>query len=142
MVTLAMQQFHGNIYGIKGGVEGNWRGPSAGGKIPDMVRARKLYAYGELNDYWNYPNLVGWVRRGTRDRPIGCAVVLSNAGIGELRMFVGQEHRSEKWSDIMGWERGEIEIGNDGFGLFTVGSCSVSVFVKKSANHFNAKIYD
>lgn len=33
--------FYGNIYGIKGGVENNWRGPSNGGKIPDMVGGPK-----------------------------------------------------------------------------------------------------
>ncbi|EXJ55086.1 alpha-amylase [Cladophialophora yegresii CBS 114405] len=139
--------FYGNIYGIKGGVPNDWRGPSAGGKIPDMVLARKLYAYGELNDYMDRPNLIGWVRRGTWDRPNGCAVVLSNAEMGEIRMYVGTEHKGEVWTDIMGWESGEVHIGDDGFGMFSVGSCSVSIFVKKDApgrekfGKFNDRIY-
>jgi alpha-amylase len=140
--------FYGNIYGIKGGVPNGWRGPSAGGKIPDMVLARKLYAYGELNDYMDRPNLIGWVRRGTWDRPNGCAVVLSNAEMGEIRMYVGTEHKGEIWTDILGWESVEVHIGDDGFGTFSVGSCSVSIFVKKDApgrerfGKFNDRIYE
>jgi alpha-amylase len=108
--------WYGHLYGIKGGVPNNWQGPAAGGKVPDMVLARKLYAYGELNDYFNQPNLVGWVRRGTWDRPNGCAVVLSNAEIGQLTMFVGNEHKGEVWTDILEWEKGEVHIGDDGKG--------------------------
>lgn len=140
--------FYGNVYGIKGGVEGDWRGPSAGGKIPDLTLARKLYAYGELNDYMDNPNLIGWVRRGTWDRPDGCAVVMSNAEMGELRMFVGEVHKGEVWTDVLGWQDREVRVGDDGFGVFSVGSCSVSVFVNKAAQgrdrfgKFNDKIYE
>jgi alpha-amylase len=95
----------------------------------------------------DHPNLVGWVRRGTWDRPNGCAVVLSNAEPGQQRMYVGTEHKGEIWTDVLGWESGEVHIGDDGFGLFSVGSCSVSIFVKKHApgrerfGQFNDKIY-
>ena len=88
--------FYGDVYGLKGGVKDDWRGPSCSGKIPDMALARKLYAYGEQNDYWDQPNLIGWVRRGTWDKPDGCAVVMSNAGDGEKRMYVGEMHAGEE----------------------------------------------
>lgn len=139
--------FYGDVYGIKGGVENDWLPPAAQGKIPDMTLARKMYAYGEQNDYFDNPNLIGWVRRGTWDRPSGCAVVLSNADMGEIKMFVGEMHKGQKWTDIMGWESKEVEIGDDGFGMFSVGSCSVSVWVNKEAKgrelfgKFNTKIY-
>lgn len=139
--------FYGDIYGIRGGVENDWKPPAAQGKIPDLTLARKLYAYGEQNDYFDDANCIGWVRRGTWDRPAGCAVVLSNAEMGEKRMFVGEVHAGEKWTDILGWEAGEVEIGGDGFGLFKVGGCSVSVWVRGDAQDrglfgkFDAKIY-
>lgn len=129
-------------------MDGGWKGPAAQGKVPDLTLARKMYAYGEQNDYFDEPNLIGWVRRGTWDRPAGCAVVLSNAEMGEKRMFVGEVHAGEKWTDIMGWESKEVEIGKDGFGMFTVGGCSVSVWASADAQgrelfaKFNAKIYD
>ncbi|RMZ76356.1 hypothetical protein DV738_g4969, partial [Chaetothyriales sp. CBS 135597] len=140
--------FYGDLYGLKGGVPDNWRPPTAQGKIPDMALARKLYAYGEQNDYFDNPNVIGWVRRGTWDRPDGLAVVLSNTGDSEKRMFVGEEHKGEKWTDILGWEQREIEIGDDGFGVFPVGSVSVRVYADKNAKgrnlfgKFNDKIYE
>ncbi len=139
--------FYGDLYGIKGGVANDWRGPACSGKLPDLALARKLYAYGEQNDYWDNPNLIGWVRRGTWDYPAGCAVVMSNAEQGELRMYVGELHAGQKWTDVLGWENREVEIGGDGFGVFPCGSCSVRVYVRKDAKgrdkfgKFNAKIY-
>jgi alpha-amylase len=125
--------FYGDVYGLKGGVENNWLPPTAQGKIPDLCLARKLFAYGEQNDYFDSPNLIGWVRRGTWDRRDGCAVILSNADVGEKRMFVGEVHAGEKWTDILGWESIEVQIGRDGWGKFPVGSCSVSVYVNRDA---------
>ena len=139
--------FYGHVYGIKGGVENDWKPPAAQGKIPDMTLARKLYAYGEQNDYFDQPNVIGWVRRGTWDHPDGCAVILSNAEAGEKKMFVGELHNGEKWTDVLGWNQKEVEI-QDGHGLFDCGSCSVSIYVRSDAmgrdsfGKFNAKIYD
>jgi alpha-amylase len=67
------------------------------------------------------------------DRPAGCAVVLSNVEMGEVRMFFGELHKGEKWTDVLGWEQAEVEIGEDGFGVFTVGGCSASVWVRHDA---------
>ena len=139
--------FFGDLYGIKGGVQNDWRGPACGGKLSDLILARKLYAYGEQNDYWDNPNIVGWVRRGTWDHPAGCATVISNAEQGELRMYVGEMHAGQTWTDVLGWAQREVKIGDDGFGMFPCGSCSVSVFAKKDAKgrekfgKFNDKIY-
>ncbi|RMZ82365.1 hypothetical protein DV737_g2107, partial [Chaetothyriales sp. CBS 132003] len=140
--------FYGDLYGLKGGVQDNWRPPAAQGKIPDMALARKLYSYGEQNDYFDNPNCIGWVRRGTWDHPDGLAVIMSNTGESEKRMFVGEVHKGEKWTDILGWEQKEIEIGDDGFGLFPVGNVTLRIYVNKDAKgrdlfgKFNEKIYE
>ena len=34
---------------------------------------------------------------------------------------------------MLGWEQAEVEIGEDGFGVFTVGGCSASVWVRHDA---------
>ena len=87
------------------------------------------------------------MRRGTWDRRDGSAVLLSNAEQGEKRMFVGEVHGGEVWTDVLGWEGGEVVIGQDGWGKFPVGGCSVSVFVNKGAEgrerfgRFDDKIY-
>ncbi|KEF54705.1 alpha-amylase [Exophiala aquamarina CBS 119918] len=123
--------FYGDLYGIKGEHE---EPPSCGGKLPHLILARKLFAYGDQDDYFDdEPTCLGFVRRGTHDRPDGLAVVLSNAGPGQKRMFVGDAHKGEVWSDILGWQTDEVTIEDDGFGDFMCSGTSVSVWVKKDA---------
>lgn len=139
--------FYGDLYGLRGGVPNDYLPPSAQGKIPDLCLARKLYAYGEQNDYFDDPHCIGWVRRGTWDRTDGVAVCLSNTGWAEKRMWVGKEHGGERWTDLLGWEGREVVIDGDGWGIFSVGGCSASVFVNQAARgrekfgKFNSKIY-
>ena len=87
------------MYGISG--PDAFKPPSCEGQLGDFILARKLYAYGEEDSYFDFPTCVGWVRRGTHDRKDGCAVVLSNAGPGEKRMFVGEEHKGQTWTDVV-----------------------------------------
>jgi alpha-amylase len=122
--------FYGDLYGIKG--EHPFP-PSCGGTLPSLALARKLYAYGVQQDYFDFPTCIGWVRYGTWDRPFGCAVVMSNAGPGEKKMHVGEIHVGEKWTDVLGWEKGEVEIGEDGFGAFPCPGISVAVWVNGEA---------
>jgi len=122
--------WYGDLYGIKGD---NPVPPSGGGSIQKMMLARKLYSYGKQADYFDYETCVGWVRYGTWDRRFGCAVVVSNAGPGWKRMHVGEMHAGEKWTDVLGWEQGEVVIGGDGVGEFRCGGTSVSVWVNKEA---------
>jgi len=122
--------FYGDLYGTKGD---NSDGPACGHKLADMMLARKLFAYGEQNDYWDQPNCIGFVRRGTSDRPDGLACVLSNAGPGQIQMHVGPEHKGEIWTDILGWQQDEITISDDGNGIFPCPGVSVSIWVNKDA---------
>ena len=125
--------FYGDIYGIDPKGTSQSFPPACGGALPNLALARKLYAYGEQQDYFDYATCIGWVRLGTWDRKWGCAVVLSNAGPGEKRMWVGEMHAGEVWTDVLGWEKGEVKIGEDGFGVFTCPGVSLSVWVNKDA---------
>jgi len=122
--------FYGDLYGMKGE---HAEPPACGGKLPDIVLARKLYAYGDQEDYWDDPNCIGFVRRGTKEHPQGLACVMSNAGNNEIRMAVGDEHKGEIWTDVLGWQTDEVKIDNDGFGIFPCPGTSVSIWVKKDA---------
>lgn len=119
------------MFGIKN--PDNTEPPACGGKLPALLAARKLYSYGEQNDYWNSANCVGWVRRGTADKPDGVAVVLSNAEAGTIRMFVGEMHKGEVWTDVLGWESSEITISDDGWGDFVCPGISCAVWVRRDA---------
>lgn len=59
---------------------------------------------------------------------------MSNAGPGNKKMHVGEIHAGEVWTDLLRWEQNEVVIGQDGFGVFTCGGCSVSVWVNKMAD--------
>ena len=101
--------FYGDLYGISG--PDGFKEPSCGGQLGDLILARKLYAYGREDSYFDYSTCVGWVRLGTWDRRFGCAVVLSNAGPGEKRMFVGEMHKGEVWTDVV-WFPTAIFVDN------------------------------
>lgn len=122
--------FYGDLYGMKGE---HPEEPSCGGGLPRLIQARKLFAYGEQNDYLDEANCIGFVRRGTEDRKSGLACIMSNAGPGQKKMFVGEEHKGETWTDILGWQTDEVTIGDDGFGEFMCAGTSVSVWVNKDA---------
>lgn len=124
--------FYGDLYGTLGPY-GRAAGPCCGGQLGDLIFARKMYAYGEQNDYFDFRTCIGWVRRGTWDRPDGCAVVMSNAGDGWKRMYVGLEHKGEVWTDVLGWSKHEAMVGDDGFAEFKCWGCSVSVYVRDGA---------
>lgn len=137
--------FYGDIYGTQGKFA---EPPSCGGKLPDICLVRKLHAYGEQDDYFEEPNCIGWVRRGTWDKPDGCAVVMSNAGPGQRKMLVGNEHAGETWVDLLGWEESETKIDDEGWGIFNCPGVSVAIWVNKAAKgsdqfpvKFDADIY-
>lgn len=138
--------FYGDLYGMKGE---NPEPPSCGGKLADIILARKLYAYGDQEDYWDDPNCIGFVRRGTHDKPFGLACILSNAEPGQIKMAVGEMHAGEVWTDVLGWAEGEVTIDDDGYGLFTTPGVSMGVWVNKEAAgqdqfplNFDSNIYE
>lgn len=122
--------FFGDLYGTKGkaGEE-----PSCGGKLADLILARKLYAYGDQNDYWDDSHHIGFVRRGTHDKPDGLACVMSNTGDAEVQMHVGTEHAGEVWTDVIGWHQESVIIDEQGHGVFKCNGVSCSVWVRRDA---------
>lgn len=137
--------FYGDLYGMRGEKP---EPPSCGGALPKLILARKLYGYGDQDNYFEEANCIGWVRRGTEDRPHGCAVVMSNAAPGERRMFVGEGKKGQTWTDVLGWQDREVRIGDDGFALFPCAGTSVSIWASNEAEGrhgfekgFDANIY-
>ncbi|OBT79222.1 hypothetical protein VF21_01713 [Pseudogymnoascus sp. 05NY08] len=140
--------FWGDLYGMDPAGDKQTFPPSCGGALSALTLARKLYAYGLQQDYFDFPTCIGWVRYGTWDRRFGCATVLSNAGPGEKRMHVGEMHAGEVWTDVLGWSDREVVIEDDGCGNFVCPGTSVSVWVNKDAEgrdrfrEFDANVYE
>ncbi|KAF4245484.1 hypothetical protein CNMCM8980_009500 [Aspergillus fumigatiaffinis] len=110
--------FWGDLYGIRGGKHPTKR--SCGGRLPVLTKARKLYAYGEQRDYFDERNCIGFIRYGNRRHPSGLACIMSNGGPSQKRMFVGQQHAGEQWTDILEWHSGTVTIDSRGYGIFPV----------------------
>ncbi|KAF5515320.1 Glucan 1,4-alpha-maltohexaosidase [Colletotrichum siamense] len=105
--------------------------------LPNLLLARKLYAYGKQKDYFDKHDCIGWVRQGTEERPDGLAVVMSwtqsPEAESQICMQVGREHAGEVWTDVMGLETANVMIDENGLGLFPCQRNSMACFVNKDA---------
>lgn len=129
--------FYGNLYGYprpdgRGFVEP----PFGGNMLPKIVLARKIYAYGRQLDYFDHPHCIGFTRLGhladgyPADVGSGLAVLMTNGWTYTTkRMFVGTEHAGQRWTDLLHGCWGEVEIDQDGWGVFAVGPRSVTMWV-------------
>ena len=97
-----------------------------------LIKARKLYAYGEQRDYFEEMNCIGWTREGTdENEKSGCAVVLSNGDHAMRKMEVGRRHSGRKFYDILQKNKAEVIIDKNGWGEFPVTAGTASVYVQR-----------
>lgn len=105
--------------------------------LPNILLARKLYAYGAQRDYFDRHDCIGWVRRGDEERPAGLAVIMSwtqgHEAQTQLCMKVGREHAGEVWSDVLGMESAHVKIDENGLGVFPCQRNSMACFVNREA---------
>ena len=99
-----------------------------------LIKLRSSYAYGEQDDYFDHEHVIGWVRKGDPDHPnSGIAVLLSNAEGGSKRMAMGTEYAGRSFYDALANFSDPVVIDEEGFGTFSVGERSVSVWVQEGA---------
>ena len=95
-----------------------------------LIKLRKERAYGNQVDYFDNPNFIGWTREGDEEHiNSGLAVVISNAGDGEKKMYIGKKHAGKSFSDILNNCEEKIIIDEEGFGVFKVKGKSVSIWI-------------
>ncbi|KAJ5953651.1 Glycoside hydrolase superfamily [Penicillium verhagenii] len=140
--------FYGDLYGLRSG-PAHVSSPACSGKLPILMQARKLYAYGEQRDYFDKRHCIGFVRYGNVQYPWGLACIISNTVATYKRMYVGVKHRGEEWTDILDWCIETVIIDHRGYGIFPVAAMSISVWVnskakgrKRLARPFDTNIYD
>lgn len=118
--------FYGDFYGIPY----NKIQPIEELKVLMLIRKEKVY--GEQHDYLDHPNYIGWTLEGDEEHcKSGIAVVISNAGEAEKRMYIGKQWNGEKYIDALGKREEEIMIDEEGYGNFKVNTKSVSVWGRK-----------
>ena len=118
--------FAGDYYGLKGEIK---KDPLKE-MIDNMLDVRKKYSFGDQDDYFDNPQVVGWVRR-TDDKTSSLAVLISIGDMAEKQMFVGEEEAGKTYIDLSGNNKNEVTIDENGNGIFNVGPGSVSYWAAK-----------
>ena len=118
--------FAGDYYGLKGEIK---KDPLKE-MIDKMLDVRKKYSFGSQDDYFDNPQVVGWVRR-TDDKTSSLAVLISIGDMAEKQMFVGEEEAGKTYIDLSGNNKNEVTIDENGNGIFNVGPGSVSYWAAK-----------
>ncbi|KAF4550735.1 Hypothetical protein D9617_16g015250 [Elsinoe fawcettii] len=122
--------FYGDLYGTLGP---DSCGPSCQGKLPSLIMARKLYAYGEEQLAFFGSKVMTFVRKGTHDRPDGCVVIMSIGYGAKAKLPVGSAKVGEVWTDVLCNSPHEVTIDGGGFGEFNCPAESCCVFVRRDA---------
>ena len=123
--------YYGASYRDKGG-DGNFYdinlAPVA--KLPELLAARRDYAYGEQHDWFDHRHVIGWTREGLAEkRGSGLAVLLSDGPGGSKWMYVGVQHAGKRFGDYLGHRGETVRINEHGWAEFHVNGGSVSVWV-------------
>jgi alpha-amylase len=92
-----------------------------------LLQARRDYAYGIQQDYFDHPNTVGWTRLGDNEHPQSMAVVMGNGSAGTKWMNVGKPDTI--YIDITKAVSTSIITNTDGWGNFACEGGSVSIWV-------------
>lgn len=118
--------FYGDYYGIdKNMIEGQKD------VIDNLIEIRKKYNYGDQVDYFEEPQLIGWVRHGDEEHPGKLAVVISTGDMNTLTMNVGKDQAGKHYLDLTGGNENEIVIDEEGNGDFEVGPGTLAAWAEK-----------
>lgn len=132
--------FYGDYYGVEAYNEDGFTG-----ELDILTYLRRNRLFGEQHDYFDHEDVIGWTLEGDENHPdSGLAVIMTNRLGGEKRMYVGTQHAGEIWKDAMGIEEHEVEIAEDGTGLFSCKDGSVSVWTKatETVSHMDEERFD
>ena len=99
-------------------------------KLPALMTARQLFAYGEQIDYLDHPNCIAWRRTGDNDHG-DCVVIVSNGDEGFKEIDMGKENAGIIYHDFLENHDQEVTVNDEGKATFLVNSASVSVWVRK-----------
>lgn len=119
--------FYGDYYGVKG----RYGNPSFQNVLDLLLDLRLAHAYGPEEDYLDQADCIGWTRLGDEEHGTALAVLLTNGKATEKSMFVGQAWAGKHFINALDQEAEPVLINEEGCGLFTVASQSVSAWIPK-----------
>lgn len=117
--------FYGDYYGIE------YEHVLAKRDILDqLLYLRQNYNYGEQDDYFDHPHIIGWVRRGD-EKHTPLVVVMSHQQGGIKQMHVGQQYAGMIFYDYLGHINDTIQIDEEGNGQFLTGDKNMAIYIMK-----------
>lgn len=120
--------FYGDYYGIPH----DRISPVFG--LKKLIKIRKLYAYGEQQDYFDDASLVGFTRGGDDEHPdSGMAVLATDSVSGMKKMHVGEKFAGCRFWDAMGRFQEPVLLDETGSGEFRADGGAVSVWLPENA---------
>lgn len=119
--------FYGDLYGVKCQNINKTR------HLEELLRVRRLYAYGKEEDYFDDKNVIGWTRLGDNEHEgSAVAVIMSNGKEkSSKKMFIGSKFAGNIFYDYLGNVEETVTIDKEGYGIFNVNEKSLSVWVRK-----------
>ncbi len=100
--------------------------------LDKLLKVRKLYCYGEQNDYFQNEDLIGFARKGDFEHEnSGVAVVMTNGLAGSICMNMGTDFTGKEFQDCLGNVQEIVTIDENGNGEFRCQDGSVSVWILK-----------
>jgi len=108
--------FYGDYFGNPGNTEGKDKLVSHRKLIDDFLGARAKRAFGDLHDYFDHPQCIGWTWSGDQEHPGGLVVVISTGDVGTKRMKMADPRTTFRdltghWPDpVTTDEQGEAEF--------------------------------
>ena len=98
-----------------------------------MLKVRKYFAYGEQEDYFNGPDVIGFCRKGSDENAnSGLVVVMSDSIGGGISMNLGPKLGDSIFYDCTGNLEETVYVDHEGNGIFYCKDGSVSVWIKKT----------
>ena len=119
--------FYGDYYGVE-----QYGDEGFSGELDVLMYIRRKYMFGQMHDYLDHPDVIGWTLEGDEGHPLsGLAVLMTDRTGGTKTMYVGETHAGEVWSDALGNITDEVTIGEDGTAEFSCADGSVSVWIRE-----------
>lgn len=125
------------FYGDYEGIQGDY--PVDGQKewLSRILKARKQFTYGQRDEYFDDPNLIGWVYHGDTTHPGQSISIINNSPESKtLIVFCGQQHHQKVYYDLLLGNEGGVVIDEQGYGHFEVNGQSAAIWVSEESTHY------